>query len=485
MNAHHRVLGLWLAVAASLALFAGLLVANAQRFDWQASVEQMPAAWLAFGMAAAGLVWLAIPTLVGRTLAAPPNTKRMLFGFIVLVGLGLRVSLFFTEPALEDDHNRFLWEGALVANGISPYAVSPQIALSADPDTRLGKLVREAGPIVDRVNHPELTSTYPPVAQAAFALSYLIAPWSLTAWRVILLACDLGCAVLLFQLLREAGRSELWLALYLWNPIVAKEIINSGHMESVLMALALAALLLLTRQRHGTALLVLGLAAGTKVWPLLLASLFLRPLWPRPLPLAGGIGLLGLMTILWVMPAYLAGFGSASGFAAYAQRWATNSALFPLLHAGSARLAALFGGSGDAAWAIARGAIGVALAGVAVWQARRPLGDSRDILRRAAIICMALVLLSPAQFPWYMIWALPFAVFTPFWALLAINVTVPLYYLSFHYIAWGAFPVFSDRVVWLIWVPVWALLAAEVWWARRAKPMGSAGGGQGLSGKKA
>ena len=313
MSAHRHLLLLWLAVAAVLVLLAALLVANSDKFDWQLAVTQVPAAWLAFGMVAAGAVYLALPALIGSTLAAPPVTRRQILRLIILVGLGLRLALFFTEPALEDDHNRFLWEGALVVNGISPYAVSPEAAHRAALETRLGRLAQEAGPILDRVNHPELTSTYPPVAQAAFAVSYLIAPWSLTAWRLILLACDLACAALLIALLRQAGRSELWVALYFWNPIVIKELINSAHMEGVLMALVLAALLLLTRKRHGTGLAVLGLAIGTKLWPVLLAPLFLRRLWPRPVAFVAGTGLLGLMCVLWLLPAYLGGIGAEFG----------------------------------------------------------------------------------------------------------------------------------------------------------------------------
>src|SRR6478672_8519337 len=128
MSAHRHLLLLWLAVAAVLALLAALLVANSDKFDWQLAVTQVPATWLAFGMVAAGAIYLAIPALIGSTLAAPPVTRRQILGLIILVGLGLRLALFFTEPALEDDHNRFLWEGALVANGISPYAVSPEAA---------------------------------------------------------------------------------------------------------------------------------------------------------------------------------------------------------------------------------------------------------------------------------------------------------------------------------------------------------------------
>ncbi|KAB2920184.1 MAG: DUF2029 domain-containing protein [Hyphomicrobiaceae bacterium] len=451
----------WLSLAAVLAAFAAILAANAPRFDWDLPVSQMPAATLALGMSAAGLVFLTVVPLVRASLGLPATTRRSILVLILIVGCALRLSLFFTEPALEDDHNRYLWEGALVANGLSPYAVSPERARGAVPDSRLGTLVRESGPIVDRVNHPNLTSTYPPVAQAAFALAHVISPWNLSAWRAVSLVFDCAAGLLLIALLRQAGRSELWSALYWWNPIVIKELINSAHMEGVLMALVLAALLLLARKRHLGAALVLGLAIGTKIWPVLFVPLFLRPLRLRALPLLAAASALVLMCTLWLLPVYWAGFDAMSGFAAYARQWTTNSALFPLLEAGGARLLTLLGRPVEAA-VLARMGIAVVLGAIALHQAWRPLADAEDLMRRAGLIAAALVLLSPAQFPWYMIWMLPFLAFRPLWGLLAVNVTVPLYYLSFHYMARGAYPVFSQYILWVMWVPVWALLALDI-----------------------
>ncbi len=270
----HRYLWLaWISLAAALAAFAAVLAANAHKFAWQLPVAQMPAAALALAMSAAGLVFLAVVPLVHASRDASIAKRRWILALIVIAGCGLRLSLFFTEPALEDDYNRYLWEGALVANGFSPYAVSPDRARTAAPDSRLGMLVRESGPIIDRVNHPHLASTYPPVAQAAFALSYLVSPWNLSAWRAVSLAFDCAAGFLLIALLKETGRCELWSALYWWNPIVIKELVNSAHMEGVLMALVLAALLLLARGRHMAAALVLGLAIGTKIWPALFTAI--------------------------------------------------------------------------------------------------------------------------------------------------------------------------------------------------------------------
>jgi hypothetical protein len=89
-------------------------------------------------------------------------------------------------------------------------------------------------------------------------------------------------------------------------------------------------------------------------------------------------------------------------------------------------------------------------------------------MQRAAPVAFALVLLSPAQFPWYMIWMMPFLAFRPYWGLLATAVTVPLYYAAFHFIARGRYDVFAHGIVWGIWAPVWLLLAAEVVYKRRS-----------------
>ena len=82
-------------------------------------------------------------------------------------------------------------------------------------------------------------------------------------------------------------------------------------------------------------------------------------------------------------------------------------------------------------------------------------------MQRAGLVVAGLVLLSPAQFPWYMVWMIPFLAFQPYWGLLAITVTVPLYYVSFHFLARGTYEVFADWIVPGIWAPIWILLAAQ------------------------
>ena len=49
---------------------------------------------------------------------------------------------------------------------------APKILVHGHRGECAARLVREAGPVLDRVNHPRMTSTYPPVALAASRLLY-------------------------------------------------------------------------------------------------------------------------------------------------------------------------------------------------------------------------------------------------------------------------------------------------------------------------
>ena len=196
-------------------------------------------------------------------------------------------------------------------------------------------LASEAGVVLERVNHPQLRTIYPAVAQAAFALAHVIAPYELWAWKLICLVGDTAALGVLLLLLGAMGRSPLWALLFWWNPLILKEHANSAHMEALLVPLVLAAVWHAAKARPMVATLGLGLAAGIKVWPVLLAPLIWRQLWGRWWQIAGcAVGLAAMLSV-WAAPVLVAGLDETSGFVAYVDRWQTNSALFPALVAGS------------------------------------------------------------------------------------------------------------------------------------------------------
>jgi hypothetical protein len=52
-------------------------------------------------------------------------------------------------------------------------------------------------------------------------------------------------------------------------------------------------------------------------------------------------------------------------------------------------------------------------------------------------------------------------------SIVAMTALVPLYYVSFHFIARDAYGFFSQFIVWMIWSPVWIAVATDAFLLRR------------------
>jgi hypothetical protein len=461
----------WALSALLVAGFGLLLTFASPRFGYAYEVSEMPAIGLAVALVLAGLLYcLGLPRLIANSLASVGGQLRLIVLCIVIGGLIARLVLFASEPMLEDDYQRYLWDGAATASGNNPYALSPKDARLKSGS--LASLAQESGLIATRINHPDLKTIYPPVAQGAFALAYLAEPWSLAAWRSVLLAFDLASLALILVLLREVGRSPLWSALYWWNPLVIKELFNSVHMEAVVLPFVLGALLLAMRNRHVLAAAGLAFAVGAKIWPgLLLPILLSTQTWRG---LFGSILIFGAFVALWVTPIWLGGLDSSSGFVVYLSDWQTNSALFPTFERAIGAVLGWFALAPETGGSIARGIIALVLVALSMVLSLKPIKDADDLIGRASLLVAALVLSSPAQFPWYAIWFAPFLPFRPWFGFLLLTATVPLYYTSFYFLAQHRPEIFDGVIVWIIWIPVWAALALEAVQRRRAPAVATA-----------
>jgi len=211
----------------------------------------------------------------------------------------------------------------------------------------------------------------------------------------------------------------------------------------------------------------LGFAAGVKFWPILLAPLIWRASSDDWRKLGWSVALFSSLILLWVAPIAMTGLNENVGLVAYVEHWKTNSALFPLLEQAmdtALQWADLTNIAPGVAAKVIIGAILVSLAVALAWQ---PVPDLHGLIGRSCLIVAALLLLSPAQYPWYTTWLAPFLVFRPYRAFLLLTATIPLYYASFHFAAREIPEVFSTYVVWAIWAPVWAMLGWELAAARR------------------
>ncbi len=391
----------------------------------------------------AGIIYL----ISVRSLPVVETSQRMLV-LVIALGLAMRLLLFGSTPILEVDYYRYLWDGAAVANGFNPYLLAPLEV----PGSSLNILSQQAAVVFDRINYPELRTIYPPLTQGFFALAYWFDSWSLDAWRLVLLVADCIGFALILRVLKSLQKPAIWGLIYWWNPLLLQQTYNAAHMDVLLVAPLVATVWLLLHHRHLLASLTLGLAAGIKLWPLLLLPFTLRPLLSRPGHLLFTLGLTATLLTLLVAPLIYFGLGENSGLGAFAQQWQRNSAIFPLIQS-------ISGTFTDNAALLSRLLIAAILLGTTLclnWKAEdRP----ERLIRNMLIVVALLFLLSPAQFPWYSIWFLPLLCFQRNYALLLLTVLMPLYYLKFYFVDQGTTEIFDTTIVWLQYLPVLILLA--------------------------
>lgn len=339
---------------------------------------------------AIGFAFLGLALVRMRRYAAVPRTGMIVFA----VALAARVPLLLAPPSLSDDVYRYVWEGRVIAHGGNPYVQAP-----AHP--ALAPLRDEA--IHARVNHPELATIYPPLAEAGFALVALLSP-TVFAFKLWIVLHDLALVLVLLALLRRRGQPPLAAAAWAWNPLVIVEYAGSGHNEpTALLWLALAWLLLPRRP----VLSALALAAGVlvKLAPLVALPFFVaRWTWRARLAALAALGP-GLLAF-WALTR-----GADSGLTAYWSRWRNNELVFHVLERGlgfdAARIAAL---------ALVAAAIGWGL-----WRGLGTVAGSRLALRVATVV-------APVVHPWYLGWVLVAEPLRPSAPWLLLSLTAALNY---------------------------------------------------------
>ena len=380
---------------------------------------------------------------------APPSLAA-----VFIIGLLMRAAGFLSHPVLEDDYFRYLWDGAVTASGNNPYVSSPASVLSGEAGAAMKALADASGGVAERINHPHLTTIYPPAAQVFFALSHIVGGWSTGAWRAVLLAADTASFLLLVRLAGNGANP----AIYWWNPLAVFTIFFSCHMEALVFPFVLGAVRAAQSGGRKAGALLLSVSVAVKVWTApLMAALIKREDRNAPVLFA----LFAASTALLCAPLLLRGFSGQAGLAAYATSWENNSSVFRLtLFACEVALEAggIHPGHGQTA---ARILTALAVAGGAAWVFFSKTMRRAALSDRCLFISALIFLIIPAQFPWYYCWLLPFLALRrngPKWSLLAPTALLPLYYLKYGHSPEGAL---ADALVWIQFVPVWTMLAFE------------------------
>jgi alpha-1,6-mannosyltransferase len=450
-------------LGAMLVFGVAYLAVLSTRFEYGTDMLQRPIRTLVAVLILLGLLHLAAVYLV----VGLKTTSIQLLIWILAIGLAARLLLMPTVPTLEDDYYRYLWDGGVTASGFNPYRYTPHdirmLGTDAGIPQQLADLSQESGIIATRINHADLGTIYPPIAQAGFAIAHFIQPWSLLAWKSILLITDITVVGLLLLLLRHIGKPSALVLIYWWNPLILKEFYNSAHMDLLYLPPVLLAVWLTLRHQPVRTALALVCGVAVKIWPVILAPLLIQYMntTPKHIAIALIAGTLLLVTLfLPVLPT--TGLGERSGFVAYSDGWEMNDAVFMVFDKGIRTALSPSALTKEDLSRIVRAVVALSIIAWIGFLCRRPMQGPQDLMNRMALAAGFFFMVSPTQFPWYYLWILPFLVFAPRPSLLILTATLPLYYLKFYYAALDSVAFFHYRIVWIEFLPVLLLAAWEL-----------------------
>jgi alpha-1,6-mannosyltransferase len=337
--------------------------------------------------------------------------NRLLLTTIVVVAVILRLVALATPPNfLSTDVYRYVWDGRVQGAGINPYLHVP-----ADP--ALASLRDEA--IYPHINRLYTAPTiYPPFAQMVFfAITRL--GQSVTAMRLAMLGFETVAVLALAVLLKRSGLAAHRIALYLWHPLPIWEFACGAHVDAVVIAMSLLALIAAMSNRQMLAGAFIAAATVTKFLPIVMVpALYRRWDWKMP---AAFIGLVVFSYALYInagakVLGFLESYASEEGMT---QGQGVFIAML-LRDLGLAPFPAMLGFA-----AIASAVLGTLAIGAL---SRNRDAEAMPVLA-AGLAIATLVLISP-HYPWYFCWLVPFICFLPRWSLIYLTSSVFFLYVT-------------------------------------------------------
>jgi alpha-1,6-mannosyltransferase len=405
-------------LGAALITTGGLGAGSTKQHD--PLLESLHLSWLRFGhglVLSSVLLWLGVAVMLiawwwlGRRVVAGDASE---YTMVATTGFWL-APLLMSVPVFSRDTYSYLAQGALLRDGLDPYAVGP---------------IENPNPLLDNVS-PIWTITTAPYGPAFVMVARLVTMLvgnHVIAGTMLLRLCMLpGLALLIWatpRLARHLGADApiaLWICVL--NPLVIIHLMGGVHNEMLMVGLMTAGIALTLQRRHvaGIALVVVGVAVKATAG---IALPFLVWVWMRhlrdrrgyrPLPAFAAAGATSLLI-------FVAVFAVLSGLAGVGLGWLTALAgsvkiiNWLTIPTATANLIHAIGGlffpvNFYAVLQVTRaaGIVIIALSLPLLWWRFRH--DDREALTGIAWAMVVVVLFVPAALPWYYTW--PLAVVAP------------------------------------------------------------------------
>lgn len=347
---------------------------------------------------------------------------------IVIAGIAARLLMFAAPDLTSNDMERYLWDGAVAAEGFDPYVVSP--------DNEDVSHLRDIWPTP--IEHEKYATIYPPASLALFALSAsagpTLGPW---IWKAIATLAGIGALFVMAHVLARRG-STRHLPLFALSPLLILETGVGGHVDTFSVLAVAAAIFAIDRGRWFLVGTILGLGAAIKYLPIVLIGPLVLANSPKTamkilLGLCGALGLIYALT-------FWAGLTPIGIVGIFFEKWRFGSPIYSALET-------MFS---DNALHVLLAIFAVSMLAIAAIAAHQ-----KRLIFAMTLTLATPLLLSPVVFPWYLMALVPLVALKPSATLLAWLSAAPLGYV-----------VLNNWVANGIWEPaqwtLWAIAAAVV-----------------------
>ena len=382
-----------------------------------------------------GATFLLLSFLLWRLRKGRAPAERSWVMLIACFGLLFRMTLLPHGVIGSDDIYRYLWDGKVAAAGINPFLYTPT-------DPHLSALGTADLPA--KVNHPELRSVYPALAQLLFIVAHMLFGDSLTGMKLLLSALDCLTIFFIWRLVRRREDPVTPLLLYAWCPLPVLYFALDGHIDALGIPFLVLGISLLSTRRSVRGGVAIGMSALAKLIPLLVLPLLVRGLRGPRRFLVPAIPL--LMVLAGAFLYYEPSWGVVESLTTFGSRWEFNGSIFSITY--------FLTGSNEAAHIVSGVLIVLYIGALAV--------IDRPLLEKVFWGFVGFILLSPVVHPWYLTWLA---------ALLALRWSPAVFvFLGMSGLAnvvvyqYRSYGVWIDQPVLLLaeYLPVFVLLAREI-----------------------
>ena len=477
----------------SLILYLGLTVLS-KDFNWGEGYSERPILeYLAIYFSIFSLYTLACLSVFKS------NWTQKTFWVLIAFGLLFRFAVLPSQQIQEDDVYRYLWDGKVFAHGINPFKFAPEeinqyqsikVQNPAYFRSHYGKTDQNELAVlnglkwesdvalryIERINHPDVPTIYPPLAQYVFRFSQQINPDSLFTLRIIFLAFDLMGMVFIILTLRALNLNQNFSLIYFWSPLMIKETYNSTHLDIIGISCLCASVYFLIRKRMVGSIFFLALSVLGKFYSAVLLPFYLQRSWflaqenrqRGTATLALHLILFCTVITVFYLPFIDIGGSVFEGLKTYSTHWQSNDSLFAILlyvlknilKLGMATEIPIFGSS----MIFAKSIMALVILGTVAYLIAKqgPDANSPEMwIRNIFIVIVLVFLVSPVQNPWYLCWTVPFLCIFHSRSLISLTGLIGLYYLDFYF-DYQDITQYSVLVAWLEYTPFYIYLLWEL-----------------------